>query len=102
MDISNPNKLIPGNKDVLGIGPERILYLDNNGDGIKYLEVFINNAYSSLNKRNLLSGGKLTKKNRTKGKKNRTKGKKNRTKCKKNRTKCKKNRSKKSRKYRKY
>lgn len=93
-DIGNKNKLIPGNKDNAGIKPERVLYLDDIGDHIDHLRNFIVAANSSLNKRGLLSGGKLTKKNR-KSKKNRTKGKKNRTKGKKNRTK-------KSRKYRKY
>jgi len=84
LDIRRKNTLMPGNKHDTGIKPERTLYLDDIGDHIDHLQNFIVAANSSLNKRGLLSGGKLTKKNR-KSKKNRTKGKKNRTKGKKSR-----------------
>ena len=96
MSISEPNLLESGNPKQKGFGPERILYLDyislgseDKKYGIDNLRNFINSAKSVLKKRDLLSGGKLTKKNRTKGKKNRTKGKnrKSRTKSKKNKRK---------------
>jgi hypothetical protein len=74
LDIRKKNKIIPGNLDHSGVPPERILYLDNDG-GINHLRNFITVANRLLTGKGLLSGGKLTKKNRTKGKKNRTRSK---------------------------
>jgi hypothetical protein len=82
MSMREPNLLESGNLKQQGLGPERILYLDrislgseDKKYGIDNLRNFIVAAKSVLKKRDLLSGGKLSKK---KSKKNNRKSKKRR------------------------